>query len=245
MRRLVLSTERCITFASRSIMKRARTASTARRRLASMWQSSSLDLGDSRMPASTQKRPSITSSGWVTARQRNSKILSSYSRRSGGPYSREISAMSNDRFSGRPVRDALPPMAAGVKLREVGENAIAAILEEAASRAPSTFRAGSDWWPFRDRVWQHTAHAFGFLRAQGGAASIQPVGAIDADSSLKNGRIKISLNRLRVADYPGSGTHRILFDFYARNQVPGFGEDLHFNAPYRVRPRERAPIAGY
>src|SRR5687767_1423121 len=55
----------------------------------------------------------------------------------------------------------------------------------------------------------------------------------------------MSRNRLRVADYPGSGTHRILFDFYARNQVPGFGEDLHFNATYRVREGERASIAGY
>lgn len=66
-----------------------------------------------------------------------------------------------------------------------------------------------------------------------------------ADASLKNARIKITLNRLRIADYPGSGAHRVLIDFYARNQVPGQPEDLHFNATYRVREGERAPIAGY
>jgi len=37
----------------------------------------------------------------------------------------------------------------------------------------------------------------------------------------------------------------VLFDFFARNQVPGRPEDLHFNATYRVREGERAPIAGY
>jgi hypothetical protein len=37
----------------------------------------------------------------------------------------------------------------------------------------------------------------------------------------------------------------VLFDFYARNQVPGGGEDLHFNATFRVREGERAAVAGY
>jgi hypothetical protein len=57
--------------------------------------------------------------------------------------------------------------------------------------------------------------------------------------------VKIALNQLRVADYPGGGTHRVLFDFYARNQVPGGTEELHFNATYRIRAGERAAIAGY
>jgi hypothetical protein len=45
--------------------------------------------------------------------------------------------------------------------------------------------------------------------------------------SLQNARIKVALNRLRVADYPGAGMHRVLIDFYARNQLPGQPEDLH------------------
>lgn len=48
-----------------------------------------------------------------------------------------------------------------------------------------------------------------------------------------------------MADYPGGGTHSILFDFYAQNQVPGNVEDVHFNAVYRVREGERAAILGY
>ena len=37
----------------------------------------------------------------------------------------------------------------------------------------------------------------------------------------------------------------MLFDFYARNQVPGASEDLHFNATYRVREGDRAAVRGY
>jgi hypothetical protein len=43
----------------------------------------------------------------------------------------------------------------------------------------------------------------------------------------------------------GSGTHRILFDFYAQNQVSSGIEHLHFNATYRVRENEEAAIIGY
>ena len=71
------------------------------------------------------------------------------------------------------------------------------------------------------------------------------VGEAQADASLKNARINVALNVLRVADYPGGGTHRVLFDFYARNQVPGASEDLHFNAAYRAREGERAAVRGY
>ena len=42
-------------------------------------------------------------------------------------------------------------------------------------------------------------------------------GNIAADDALKQARITITLNRLRVADYPGGGTHQVLFDFYARH----------------------------
>jgi hypothetical protein len=37
----------------------------------------------------------------------------------------------------------------------------------------------------------------------------------------------------------------VLFDFYARNQVPGASEDLHFNAAYRAREGEQAAVRGY
>jgi hypothetical protein len=158
--------------------------------------------------------------------------------------------MTNDPFADLPVLGALPPDQAMTKLREVGEDTAAARIEERTRDwPPESFRGGlADWWPFRDRAWQHTAYAFGFLATGGlGGAPcpIQAIGMVQSDPTLRGTRVKIALNQLRVADYPGGGVHRVLFDFYARNQVPGGSEDLHFNATYRVQEGERAAVAGY
>ena len=42
---------------------------------------------------------------------------------------------------------------------------------------------------------------------------------IDPKPSLKDVRLRISLDGLRVANYPGSGTHRVLFNFFAQNRT--------------------------
>jgi hypothetical protein len=158
--------------------------------------------------------------------------------------------MTTDPFVDLAVLGALPPDQAMIKLREVGEDMAAARIEERTrNRAPESFRGGfTDWWPFRDRAWQHTAHAFGFLAIDRVGAALRPIqaiGMVQADPTLRGGRVKIALSQLRVADYPGGGTHRVLFDFYARNQVPSGAEELHFNATYRVREGERTAVAGY
>jgi hypothetical protein len=149
-------------------------------------------------------------------------------------------------FADLPVVGALPLTEAVAKLREVGENVPEEAAAEAAAKSRQTF-ALADWLPFRDRAWRHTAHSFGFLPVGGGGErrDILGVGEVEADRALQNQRLRITLNALRVADYPGGGTHRVLFDFYARNQVPGATEDLHFNATYRVRQGERAAVRGY
>jgi len=149
-------------------------------------------------------------------------------------------------FNDLPVLGALPPEQAAARLRQLGEVEAAAALENAAHQAVS-FKLGKRRWPFTDRPWQHTAHAFGYLAPAGPGAGPQPLrhaGDIAPDPSLKNGRIKITLDRLRVADYPGGGTHRVLFDFYAQNQAPGVVEHLHFNSTCRVREGELAGIIG-
>jgi hypothetical protein len=149
-------------------------------------------------------------------------------------------------FDDLPVIGKLPPEVAAAKLREVGENKVAHMLESAP---PETRTFGiRALWPFQDKPWQHTAHAFGYLAPAAPGNTNLPIhhaGNIAADPTLKNSRIRITLDRLRVAAYPGSGTHRILFDFYAQNQVPGDVEHLHFNSTYRVREGEQAAIIGY
>jgi hypothetical protein len=99
-------------------------------------------------------------------------------------------------------------------------------------------------------VWKYTAHTFGYIGLiQAGNNNPMPIahaGNIKANQDLKNSRINISLGALRVAEYPGSGIHNILFDFYAKNQLPtNQMEDLHFNQTYRVMQGQSAPIIGY
>jgi hypothetical protein len=154
-------------------------------------------------------------------------------------------------FDDIPVLGKLPPEQAAAKFRELGDDATATALEtakEVATRGSGTFKSPRSWWPFGDKAWQHTAHAFGHLAPalpDSGPLPIRHAGNIAADPTLKNSRIKITLDCLRVADYPGRGTHQVLLDFYAQNHVHGNIEHLHFNATYRVRENEHAAILGY
>jgi hypothetical protein len=138
----------------------------------------------------------------------------------------------------------MPPYEAAQKLRELGDESTAELLDGAQSKGVL------DWspWPMQDRPWQHTAHAFGYLApaAPGEeAAAIRHAGSIEPDVSLRQSRITVKLDRLRVAAYPGGGMHRVLFDFAAQNRLPNEVEDLHFNATFRVRDGEHAAVLGY
>ncbi len=153
-------------------------------------------------------------------------------------------------FDDQPVIGKLPPEQAAVKLREVGESEAADMLEVAQDTQSKAFesRGRKSWWPFQDKPWQHTSHAFGYLAPSLPESDPQPIysiGNISPDPNLKNARIKIALNRLRVAAYPGGGMHRVLLHFFAQNQVPGKTENLHFNATYRVREGDHAGVQGY
>jgi hypothetical protein len=149
-------------------------------------------------------------------------------------------------FDDVPTLGRLPPERAAAKLRELGEDAAADALQGGARRGPL---AGIlDIIPFRERLWAHTAHAFGYLAPAEPGPDLLPIrhaGNMKADASLKGASLRIALNRLRVAQYPGGGTHHILFDFYARHQTAAGGEDLHFNAVYRAREGEAAAVVGY
>jgi hypothetical protein len=97
------------------------------------------------------------------------------------------------------------------------------------------------------KPWQHTAHAFGYLAPAPPGSDLLPIehaGNITPDETLRSAKIRITLDALRVADYPGGGMHHVLFDFYAQNQVAGDVQHLHFNATHRVREGEQAGLAG-
>jgi hypothetical protein len=144
-----------------------------------------------------------------------------------------------------PVLGSLPPEQAADKLREVGELADAEAVERAGAVAKGAFGLGS-WWPFGDRPWQHVGHAFGFV--SGGAGSdprdIVDAGQVKPQMALRGGRVKVTFDGLWAAGYPGSGEHKVLFDFYAQSQAPDAVEHLHFNTALRVRNREWVGVRG-
>ena len=153
-------------------------------------------------------------------------------------------------FGDLPVLGDMPPEQAIAKLREIGENEVADAIESAPRRR-GAFDGLANMLSFlrlTPPAWVHTAHAFGYLApasAEEGMLPIRHAGNITGDPRLKNSRIRITLNRLRVAKYPGSGTHRILLDFFARNEVPGNTEALHFNATFRAEEGEEVAVVGH
>jgi len=147
-------------------------------------------------------------------------------------------------FDDLPVLGKLPINQAVIKLQEIGELDTALPLKSIED-APTTF---STWSLLGDKPWQHTSHALGYLTPTPSNSRDLPIQAasdIAPDLALKGSRIKITLNALRVAAYPGGGTHRILFDFYTQNQLSETTEHLHFNNTYRVREGERAALLNY
>lgn len=98
------------------------------------------------------------------------------------------------------------------------------------------------WGP---RVFEHTSHQFGYIPHLASnkiePQNIQYPGTIQSKSSLKNQRIDIRLDRLRVHDYPGNGEHLILFTF----KIQRAQEPISFSQTYRVREGQSAGIAGY
>ncbi|MBW4692300.1 MAG: hypothetical protein KME27_11090 [Lyngbya sp. HA4199-MV5] len=148
-------------------------------------------------------------------------------------------------FDDLPVLGKLPSAEAAAKLYEMGDNGAAEILESVEQEELETYGVRSF---LGDKPWQHTAHTLGYLAPAPPNSRDLPIlsaSNIAPDFTLKSDRIKITLNALRVAAYPGSGTHQILFDFYAQNQLPDVTEHLHFNSTYRVREGERAALLNY
>lgn len=100
-----------------------------------------------------------------------------------------------------------------------------------------------------NQPWSHATHQFGYIaaRRQGSTESqaIQHPSSITADPSLKNSRLNIRLDRLRIHKYPGGGIHNVLVAFAARNQVANSQEFVSFSQTYRVPEGQSAGIAGY
>jgi hypothetical protein len=150
-----------------------------------------------------------------------------------------------------PVLGMLPPDEAAAALRAMGEPEVADVLERSARVHITGGTYGlldRFFGPGKEPIYMHTAHTYGYLAPSApgdGLLDIRQVGNIAADASLKNGRVVITLDRLRVAKYPGGGEHQVLFTFETQNHLPGNSEDLHFGTTFRVREGERAGLISY
>lgn len=153
-------------------------------------------------------------------------------------------------FDNFPVISSLTAEEAANRLRAVGEDEVAEALENMQKDNPPavSLSGQKSFLSFLDRPWLYARHVFGYLAPTppgNTSVPISPLNAIQADPTLKEQRVKITLNRFRVANYPGRGTHQILVHFYAQNQLASSTEDLHFNATYRVRKNDQVAIHGY
>lgn len=99
---------------------------------------------------------------------------------------------------------------------------------------------------FGKKPWQHTGMVVGFIAENqlGRTAAVTGVSQVKGDSSLVNSRLKITLDKFYVHDYPGSGEHNILCEFTGKNQVQGEAEQLRYTLRFKARSGASPSLSG-
>ncbi|CAH2409341.1 hypothetical protein [Mesorhizobium escarrei] len=100
--------------------------------------------------------------------------------------------------------------------------------------------------PWGNQVWAHTGMMCGFLPPESGGqlAQIQSAFSLEPDETLKNSRVKITLEKFWIHRYPGSGTHQILCEFTGKNQLQNEPEELRFALTTEAKDGASAAISG-
>lgn len=94
------------------------------------------------------------------------------------------------------------------------------------------------------RPWQCAGVVLGFIPRGYTGKTVHGIATVQADRSLINQRIKITLDKVYVANYPGFGEHEVLCEFNGKNQVAGEAEELAFALRFRARDKSSAGITG-
>jgi hypothetical protein len=152
-----------------------------------------------------------------------------------------------------PVIGAMRSSQAAAVLADIGETETAGLIRKAIDEQGKDVRFANLHWGWKKQpepIYKYTSHAFGYFpRADVKAATIDitDAGNIEADGALKHSQIKITLDRLRVSEYPGTGVRTVLFDFAGQHQTADTNQtqDLHFAQHYRVAQGSGAGITGY
>lgn len=145
-----------------------------------------------------------------------------------------MSSDQDDALGLQPIRTVIE------HLRDIGDDDAADYL---AFPAPGGQMFGTNWG---DQSWGHSGMILGFITPEEGdlPGAIHNASTLEPDPTLKGTRIKISLDRLYVHNYPGRGTHKILLEFTGKNQIPGDTEELRFAITTEARDRSSAPVSG-
>jgi hypothetical protein len=148
--------------------------------------------------------------------------------------------MSNQpRFSAADSLGAFDNREVADYLLSIGDDAGAAQL--LGQRAGQSFGLGST-------PWKHTGFAVGYIgptSGTGASVPVVPAGGVDSDTSLIGTRIKITIDKFHVQEYPGMGVHEVLCEFAGKNQVAAEVEEMRFALRTAVRDGESASISGH
>lgn len=99
-------------------------------------------------------------------------------------------------------------------------------------------------------IYSITEHQYGFFGIDPASPTdeleIRDAGYIKSDDALKNQRVRVTLDRLRVAEYPGKGKHTVLVEFSAVHVLHNSAkEDLRFSQKYQVEEGTGAGVRGF
>ena len=94
--------------------------------------------------------------------------------------------------------------------------------------------------------YDHTGAVLGYIPpgGRGPRHDIVGISQIPGDKTLVGKRIKITMDKFYVHNYPGLGSHNILCEFSGRNQAKSAAEPLQFALRFRARDKDAAAIGG-
>jgi len=98
------------------------------------------------------------------------------------------------------------------------------------------------------KAWKHTGAIIGYLPTPSATTGVKmPISGISTltgDTGIIGKRVKISLDKFYVSEYPGKGPHLILCEFTGKNQVSGETEELHFALRFNAAKNTSASLNG-
>lgn len=136
---------------------------------------------------------------------------------------------------------------AGDSLGSLSPDEIAAYLQDIGDEEEARkFLAGAGgqaWNPFHP-PYSHTGMVLGFIPPDQGATQVQGISTVSGDQGLIGKKIKVTLDKFYVANYPGHGKHTVLFEFTGKNQATGKAEELTFALRFEASDGTGASITG-